>query len=207
MQEPPSRKTLPIIHINGFPGTGKLTIARILLGLLHDGAAKLVHNHLLINPADAVLDRDQPGYQKLRRQIRSAVFDSLVDEESTHSSAYVFTDCQTGNELGVAVCEEYRECASRRGCAFIPVTLLCDVETNLARLAGDGRSAQGKLVDAALLKRFRGEGELYTFDDHPLGLGLDVSRMSAEDAARTIFDYLVEIAPCLKGQVKDSVES
>ncbi|KAF6827929.1 hypothetical protein CMUS01_08786 [Colletotrichum musicola] len=200
-------RPLPIIHINGFPGTGKLTIARILLGLFRDGAAKLVHNHLLINPADAVLDRDQPGYQKLRRQIRSAVFESLVDEESTYSSAYIFTDCQTGNELGVAVCEEYRECASRRGCDFVPITLCCDEETNLARLAGDGRSAQGKLIDTALLRRFRREGELYTFDDHPTGLRLDVSRMSAEEAARAIFDYLVEIAPRLKGQVKDSVNT
>ncbi|KAF6826796.1 hypothetical protein CPLU01_09464 [Colletotrichum plurivorum] len=200
-------RPLPIIHINGFPGTGKLTIARILLGLFRDGAAKLVHNHLLINPADAVLHRDQPGYQKLRRQIRSAVFETVVDEESTHSSAYIFTDCQTGNELGVAVCEEYRECASRRGCDFVPIALCCDEETNLARLAGDGRSAQGKLVDTALLKRFRGEGELYTFDDHPSGLRLDVSRISAEEAARAIFDYLVEIAPRLKGQVKDSVDT
>lgn len=188
--------------MNGFPGTGKLTIARILLAMFRDSSVKLVHNHLLINAADAVLRRDQPGYQNLRRQIRSAVFDSLINEESTHSSAYIFTDCQTANELGVAVCEEYRDCASKRGCDFVPITLFCDEETNLARLAGDDRSAQGKLVDTALLKRFRREGELYTFDDHPMGLRLDVSRTSAEEAARAIFDYLVETAPSFKGQMK-----
>lgn len=195
-------RPLPIIHMNGFPGTGKLTIARILLAMFRDSSVKLVHNHLLINAADAVLRRDQPGYQNLRRQIRSAVFDSLINEESTHSSAYIFTDCQTANELGVAVCEEYRDCASKRGCDFVPITLFCDEETNLARLAGDDRSAQGKLVDTALLKRFRREGELYTFDDHPMGLRLDVSRTSAEEAARAIFDYLVETAPSFKGQMK-----
>ncbi|KAM0420372.1 hypothetical protein ACHAPT_011791 [Fusarium lateritium] len=52
----------PIIYINGFPATGKFAIARHLVSLFKADTAKLVHNHLLINPADAILDRDQPGY-------------------------------------------------------------------------------------------------------------------------------------------------
>ncbi|EQL01603.1 hypothetical protein G6O67_006620 [Ophiocordyceps sinensis] len=71
LESAPTGKPLPLIHLNGFPGTGKLTIARALQELLR---YRLVHNHLLINPADAVLRRTEPGYQDLRRGIRGAVF-------------------------------------------------------------------------------------------------------------------------------------
>lgn len=64
---------LPLVHINGFPGIGKLNIARKLVELLQQFDAKLVHNHLLIDPASAVLPRSSPNYQPLRRAIRDAI--------------------------------------------------------------------------------------------------------------------------------------
>lgn len=45
-----------------------------------------VHNHLLVNPADAVLKRDQPGYQDLRKAIRGVVFTALAESPSTRDS-------------------------------------------------------------------------------------------------------------------------
>lgn len=70
----PETAPYPIIHINGFPGTGKLTVAQYLVADVTPVNLKLIHNHLLINPADAVLHRNQPGYQALRQAIRGAIF-------------------------------------------------------------------------------------------------------------------------------------
>ncbi|KAL0944554.1 uncharacterized protein CTRU02_202441 [Colletotrichum truncatum] len=197
MTDKSGSRPLPIIYINGFPGTGKLTIAQIISG---DSSRmlKLVHNHLLINPVEAVLQREQPGYHTLRRRIRSAVFDSLIHERATHASAYIFTDAQTDFENGPAVCQEYERCASERGCDFVPIILHCDEETNLQRLVESDRAAQGKLIDAELLKKFRAGPDLYGFDNNPSQLRLDVSNLSPEAAAAEILSHLSKVCPELK---------
>ncbi|KAM0208273.1 hypothetical protein ACHAPQ_010036 [Fusarium lateritium] len=106
---------LPIIHINGFPGTGKLTIARKLVALLAPYNGKLVHNHLLIDPAGAILPRTSVDYQPLRRAIRTAIFDTLATSRDTFDSVFVFTDFQSDSDIGSAVMAEYCAMAARRG--------------------------------------------------------------------------------------------
>jgi hypothetical protein len=197
-----SQRPLPVIHFNAFPGTGKLTIARILASFFQPASLKVVHNHLLINPADAVLHREQAGYQDLRQQIRSAIFNSLIHAPATHSAAYIFTDFQSSNELGAAVCKEYVDCAEKRGSDFIPIALFCDEETNLKRLVGDERAGHGKLIDVELVKRFRTNSQLYEFDNHPALLKLDVTELSADEAARRIFDHLLKTSPELARYVE-----
>lgn len=199
------QRPLPIIHFNAFPGTGKLTIAQILASFFKSSTMKVVHNHLLINPADAVLHREQAGYQELRRQIRLAIFNSLIYEPATHSTAYIFTDFQTSNELGEIVCQEYIDCAKRRRCNFIPIMLLCDEETNLGRLVEDGRANHGKLIDVELVKKFR-KADLYEFDNHPALLRLDVSVLSADEAARRIMDHVLKISLELAGCIGPIVD-
>ncbi|KAF0331661.1 hypothetical protein GQ607_000781, partial [Colletotrichum asianum] len=184
-------KPRPIVYINGF--TGKLTIAKVLDTT--GDKIKLVHNHLLINPAEAVLSRDQPGYQDLRRRIRSAILESLIHEPSTYSTLYVFTDAQTANEAGTAVCQEYKDCADRRGCEFIPITLDCDEQANLGRLIEGGRQAEGKLIDTELLRMFRAGEDLHDFEGHPHRLRIDVSHLSPQVAASKILAHVVSVCP------------
>ena len=42
-----------------------------------------IHNHLLIDPAGAIIPREAPGYQKLRRKFREVVFESLTTDPDT----------------------------------------------------------------------------------------------------------------------------
>ncbi|KAK1674766.1 hypothetical protein BDP55DRAFT_666228 [Colletotrichum godetiae] len=114
----------PIIHINGYPGTGKLTIARALEQKLAPGA-RLIHNHPLINPADAVLHRIGPGYQDLRKAICGTVFAALAEYPLTRDSAYILTEFHSSDAVGSATCAEYLEAAVRAwlcacfGCAGV----------------------------------------------------------------------------------------
>jgi len=188
----------PIIHINGFPGTGKLTIATALTALLPT-TTKLVHNHLLINPADAILTRSQSGYQNLRRDIRSAVFQSLIHEPATYETAYTFTDFQSTDAVGSGVCKEVEVAANERGGAFVPILLKCEERVNLERLVSKDRAKHGKLTDVALVRTFREKVEIYTFEKAENALELDVTDMTAEEAARRVLKHLVAIYPGLKG--------
>lgn len=85
----------PLIWINGFPGTGKLTVATILLQKLlllshstsrkaadDDDDAILLHNHLLIDPVEAIIPRDHPDYQKERKRYRQRIFEQFVHDKT-----------------------------------------------------------------------------------------------------------------------------
>jgi len=208
-----SMKAMPCIHLNGFPGTGKLTIARKLVEKINTGAekdepnngsgsqtrAKLVHNHLLIDPAGAVLDRTQPGYQQLRKAIREAVFTSLVNEKSTYETIYVFTDWQSGDDVGSGVCEDFQTMAKARGSLFIPILITCDEKENVRRIQGAGRAVLStKVTDPGILLQWRQEVNpppVYQFRDHKARLEVDVTSLSAEQAAEVILKHASQYVP------------
>lgn len=205
------QKPMPIIHLNGFPGTGKLTIARKLVeqlnrdfekqlssGSTSPTRAKLVHNHLLIDPAAAVLERSQPGYNELRTAIRQAVFTTLVNESSTYETIYVFTDWQSGNAVGSGVCEEYLAMAKARGSQFVPILITCDEQENVRRIQGVERAISTKLTDSELLVQWRQEVDpppVYLFKDEQARLELDVTRLSPEQAAEAIWEHASQYVP------------
>lgn len=188
-------KPLPLIHLNGFPGTGKLTIARALVELLNP-CGRLVHNHLLINPADAVLHRTEPGYQDLRRALRAAVFTALAQNAAAHKTAYIFTDFQSGDAVGSATCAEYLAAAHARGCELVSVVVTCGEAANRARLLSAERAAQGKIVDSKLLAMFRHGVGPYRFEGPTTtSWTLDVTELSATQAARCILEHVLELCP------------
>jgi hypothetical protein len=199
---PPRSKPLPIVHINGFPGTGKLTIAREVVTILqkHFAAsgsgeqAKLVHNHLMINPADAVLHRTQPGYQRLRKALRDAIFSTLKNERATFTTAYLFTDWQSGDDIGTEVCKDFQSAARERGCDFIPIVITCEQAENIARLRNSDRELWHKITDAELLVQFREQlhpPPVYQFENVESRLVLDVTDLSAQQAAKYIVRHVV----------------
>lgn len=87
------------IYINGFPGVGKLSVARELqLSLFPSltfrvenktanlvcfirrnliARSRLIDNHLLIDPCAAVFERDMPEYRPLRNSIVSLLYLSI----------------------------------------------------------------------------------------------------------------------------------
>jgi hypothetical protein len=73
-----------IVHISGWPGSGKLTIGRLLVKRL---GARLVDNHTLINPAECLFERGDPLYWPLRKAVRSLVFDYAAQLPPTFNVA------------------------------------------------------------------------------------------------------------------------
>lgn len=205
-------KHLPIVHLNGFPGTGKLTIATKLAAQLNTffdditkqldeppRVARTIHNHLLIDPADAVLHRTQPGYQTLRKALRDAVFSSLANESSTFPTTYILTDWQSGDKSGTQVCEDIKKMAKARGSELVPVIIKCDEEENVRRLTSADRSRFSKITDVGLLLQFRQQDKLtspvFEFDGHENRIEVDVTALSAEEAAAIIFKHVLQYIP------------
>lgn len=183
----------PIIYINSWPGVGKHTIAKELERQM-EGKGRVVRNHLHIDLAGAILPRTSPDYLELRRQLRSALFNTLAASQDTFGYIYVFTDFQTGNEEGASVATEYATAAKKRGCAFVPVVLTCAEAENERRMRWPERlelveGGMGMLVDTDVLKGFRARGEIYRFQG-PEQLVLDVSEISPAQAAERILQHV-----------------
>ncbi|KAF5974408.1 hypothetical protein FCOIX_8293 [Fusarium coicis] len=183
----PTAIKAPAVWINGFPGTGKKTIADTMKQL--DPNIKVLDNRKLTDPVDAVLSRDHLDYNIRRKQLRQAILQRFVRHPSNHDRLVVFTDFQSDNELGQSVAQEYASAARHADRPFLPVYLTCGLEANIQRVDNAERVASGttKLLDQELLRDMRRRCELFRFQGYP-GLMIDSTEKTALDNAKTILD-------------------
>ncbi|KAI0141248.1 hypothetical protein GGR57DRAFT_487482 [Xylariaceae sp. FL1272] len=186
----------PFIWINGYPGVGKLTVARELCTMLEK--SKVLDNHLLIDPVAAVFDREDPEYQPARTKIRRMMLDSIVESKSKEDITWIFTDQRSG-PAGQEGAEDYQRAALAKGAPFIPVILDCDREEHFRRFVGDGRGkANTKLTDPAILSMILEGEETWRFRI-PYELELDVTHLTAEAAARKICEHVRKLIRMAEG--------
>ncbi|KAI1003524.1 hypothetical protein K3495_g4683 [Podosphaera aphanis] len=183
----------PFIYINGWPGSGKHTTAKALERHLA-GKARVVHNHLHIDLAGAIVPRTSPEYYHLRQRLRDVYFQTLAAASETFDYIYIFTDSQTNDPVGREVTVHYANAASERGCTFIPVVLVCEEEENLRRLRSQERltlakGGKGLLLDTDLLKGFRGQGEILRWPCKEL-LVIDVTHIGVAEVVLKIIKHL-----------------
>ncbi|GAB7345518.1 hypothetical protein MBLNU457_3833t1 [Dothideomycetes sp. NU457] len=182
----------PFIYINGYPGIGKLTIARELQKLIPN--SRLVHNHALIDATSSVYARDEEDYQPLRQAMRRTVLSSISQSATTRSITWIFTDSQSSDAIGSACSTDYLSAAQERGSEFFSVVLSCSLEENLRRLVIVGRGeggGNGKLVDVGILKMIRETEDVYHFGGER-ECEIDVSEKSAGEVAREIMGFIGE---------------
>jgi adenylylsulfate kinase-like enzyme len=84
----PARRA-PVVWINGFPGSGKLTVATAAAAL--DKTAIVLDKHKLIDPVEARFERSHPSYQNERRRFRQAALDKHVRDIGMLSRLVIFT--------------------------------------------------------------------------------------------------------------------
>ncbi|KAK3645617.1 hypothetical protein LTR56_009057 [Elasticomyces elasticus] len=172
-----------VIYINGWPGVGKLTVARALQPRLP--GSKILHNHELIDPVERQYGRKHPLYQQKRGEYRRERLETVMTDTET---VYIFTDSQT----------EHNECMgdytdlALEGRRFYSVILTCDQAENERRLVAEGRGgdANGKLTDLAILTEYRERGSgIFKFGDDD-EIELDVTGMAPEEAAGKIKAFI-----------------
>lgn len=134
----PAQPPACVVLVNGFPGTGKLAVARALRSKLGDTDTRLVDNHLIIDPAEATHPGRGFEHKALRDVIRRAVFQDLkgLPENIT---TIILTGCLGQNSEDVAVYAEHVELAQARGVPFHSFALAVEKSEHLLRLQSPDR--------------------------------------------------------------------
>ncbi|KAF0634653.1 hypothetical protein FPSE5266_02391 [Fusarium pseudograminearum] len=129
----------PIVHINGFPGVGKSTIAKKLHEHINKWKIKVVQHHELDLLANTTKTPETFDHEQLRRETRALALNTIAESEDRLDTCYVFEDFALNNQGGFRIMEEYRLLALRRGCSLIRIELTCDDVAYKTRLKDQGR--------------------------------------------------------------------
>jgi hypothetical protein len=202
-----------LLLLNGFPGVGKLTIARNLLNLLAPASTdhstpstgpkiRLLDNHLLIDPVSAIEPERTASHYSLRRSFRELAFSAI--KSLPGDMVILMTSCLSDTEEGRSQFAEVLAVAEGRGCPMVVLNLVCGVEENGRRVECEERRGsangveKGKLTDRALLERFRAEYELLDLEKlEEAGIKLiceeiETTNLSIQEALDGIWQLLRE---------------
>jgi predicted kinase len=183
-----SAKNGLIICLVGFPGVGKLTIARALAELID---ATVVDNHWINDPILRLLPKaDAPVPEAVWLEVakvRGAVLETIA-MLAPRAGNFIFTYAGSNEDAADRKAfEEYREVATRRSARFVAVRLVCDEEELVRRIQSPGRRGH-KLMDTGdAAENVRNFSPLDP--GTPDSLTLDVTRLSAREAATLILDH------------------
>ncbi|MBW8310000.1 MAG: AAA family ATPase [Candidatus Paracaedibacteraceae bacterium] len=180
-----------LIYLIGFAGTGKFTIAQEIAKLTN---SKIVDNHLINNPILNLINTDEDSplsdlvWHKIG-EIRQIILDT-IETIAPLDSNFIFTnELIEGCVADEQIFSKIATLAQRRQSTFLPVRLECSEEELCRRILFENRkerlkdtnpkNAQEKHKNFTILKP-----TAYTF------LTLDVTHLSAEQAAHIILDHI-----------------
>jgi AAA domain len=177
------------ICLVGFPGVGKLTIARALSRSIE---ATVVDNHWINDPILRLLPKTNSAVPEAVwpqvAKVRSAVLETIATLAPQESN-FIFTYAGSNeDDADRAAFEEYRNAAMRRSACFLAVRLLCSEDELVRRIQSVERRGR-KLTDPGeAIENFRNFSPLDP--NIPESLTLDVTHLSADEAAARIIERL-----------------
>jgi hypothetical protein len=170
-----------IIVLNGYPGVGKLTIGQELNLIL---SGRLLDIHSIYNVAFALTEFKSPEFIDTVEKIETIAHDLIL--RLPVEIPVVLTTVLAGNsEWGDAEWQRIVRLGRERG-PLLVVHVHCDLEENIRRIGAPGRGAKRKPRDPEMATRNHAQGKVLAGIDEPNLLRLDVTALSATDAATKI---------------------
>ncbi len=184
-----------IVHLLGFPGVGKLTIAK---EICEQGEALLLDNHafnnlifpfIRVNGKTEISDRVWDYVYKIRETVLDAALELARPDLS-----FVLTNVYTKNDPDTrGWIKSIEAVANKRGALFLPVRLLCDREEHRSRITDEAREKRLKMTSDHALPKWHGEDEVYD-PGHPNTFTLDVTRLKPDESAGIILKRAEELS-------------
>lgn len=177
-----------IVHINGYPGVGKLTVGRSLSARL---GGRLLDNHAMYDVAFALAEFRSPAWDEIARGVREVAFRGI--EAISPSIPIITTNACSDSDWGNEMWDAMLAMAERRGSPFLVVSLACSPEENARRVQSEDRRG-GKMSDPLALEAYRRRWRLLEHGGDAL-LRLDSTHLSADATAEHIAAWVNEVKP------------
>jgi hypothetical protein len=169
---------MKLVFLHGAPATGKLTVAKALLGAV---PGRLFDNHAAIDVARTVFDFGAPGFWELVQEIRV----SALSAASRHQVPLVAMTFCYSEPHDLPTVERFEDVVERGGGQFLPVFLRCSENEIMQRIGNADRVERRKISSIEALQRFRLE-----YNDAPVPrencVLLDTTTQTAEAVAQEI---------------------
>ncbi|UJW86552.1 AAA family ATPase [Devosia sp. SL43] len=177
-----------IIVLNGYPGVGKLTIGQELTSIL---SGRLLDIHSVYNVAFALTEFKSPEFVEAVEKVETIAHDLILKLPA--NVPVVLTTVLAGkSDWGDAEWGRIVLLGRARGPLFV-VQVHCDLDENVRRIWAVGRAAKRKPRDAEMAIRNHEHGKVLAGIDEPNLLKLDVTRLSAREAAIEVADWVNRI--------------
>jgi len=179
-----------LIVLNGYPGVGKLTIGQALAPLI---GGRLLDIHSVYNVAFALTEFKSEKFYETVDSVQS-IADRRIRELPDHVPV-ILTDVLT-EKTGFSEKRTQRllDLGRERG-PLLMVHIHCDLEENKRRIMGASRIGAHKPLDPAMAIRNQEGGAVLVGADWPHCLKLDVTELTAKQAAERIAIWMKEQVP------------
>ncbi|MCM3869811.1 MAG: AAA family ATPase [Pyrinomonadaceae bacterium] len=170
---------MKLIFLHGLPGVGKLTVARELATIT---GYKLFHNHLTVDLVTSVFEFGSEPFVELREKIWLEVF-AQAGKAGLGGLIFTFAPESTVRDSFIP---EAQSLVEVKGGEVLFVELTCSLEELEKRLTSASRQDFGKLNSLRLFRELNAAG---TFDNPripPSVFALDITALSADEAAKII---------------------
>jgi len=183
-----------IIHLIGFPGTGKYTIAQELSSL---NSFVLIDNHLINNPIFSLIDLD--GKTKLSERvwdntakIWDAVFDTMINISNPQNN-YILTSALFDNEeKDIIFFKKIMHVVGITQSIYVPVRLLCNKQQLMRRITEEDRKARLKETSPDNAE-YNIENRRVFFTNHRNEITLETSDLSPSETAKNIIKHINDL--------------
>ncbi|MAM63397.1 MAG: hypothetical protein CMH11_18095 [Maritimibacter sp.] len=180
MHDPPM-----LIFLNGFPGTGKLTIGQALVDQI---GGRLIDVHTQMNLAFALTEFKSPAFYDTVRAVWK-----IADERIAELPAdvpLIMTDAlREGSDWSAETWERIERLAETRGPLYV-VHVHCDPDENARRIGSAGRDAMRKSRKRALALQYHEEGRILIGGNANNVLELDTTALTAAECAEAVADWI-----------------
>jgi hypothetical protein len=172
---------MKLLFLHGSPATGKLTVAKALLGTV---SGRLFDNHAAIDLARTIFDFGAPGFWELVHSVRC----STLDAAAVHGVSLVVTTFCYAEPDDRPQYEMFEAIMRRHGGELLPVFLHCSREEAARRVGNPDRVERRKMTSAESLNK---DLDTYEFSPVPRSdcLMLETEVRSAEATAREIIGH------------------
>jgi hypothetical protein len=184
-----------IIHLIGFPGVGKLTIAK---EIIKEKNHVLMDAHMINNPIFSIIGADgvtplPDGIWSAVARMRDVVLDAM-ENLAPKNFTFVMTNVILADAEDKEVTDRIERIANQRGGKYFPVILTCALEENKKRIIGLDRANNFKSIDPNEPDRRHDGTPLASFDNHPNRLLIDTTITQPDVAADMILIHVKSVA-------------